>query len=204
MERELIWSDDKYIEQTTQGIEKALKAQQKLLDTWNALKLGVCNDLFRLIHDPIHVYHEAVKFRTEIHSPVGKYKISNEAYMDITGIPVPNELYVVAREAKRCIMIGHRELWSVIDGKTVVLHQDRADALIHSHDVWAENEEQKEFVQNVLAYQRSGQYLFSKLNTMLQMNSGYMIPFNVIGRSFGIVNELELEPVALREMMKKL
>lgn len=199
--KELVYTDEKYVAETTKAIQKALTAQQKLLDTWNALNIGECTDLFRLIHDPYNVYREAVK--SDAPAVAGKYKIG-EAFMEITDIPIPNELYTSAREAKRCIQVGRRELWSINDGKTVVLNQDQVDVLIHSRDIYVENEAQKEFVRHVIQYMESGNYLNILMQNLLDMRTGFSIPYQIIGRSFGLINALALEPEAVREMLKKL
>lgn len=190
MERELVWSDEKFIEQTKQGIEQALKAQQKLLDTWNALKIGPCPDLFKLIHIPQRVYAQAT--------------IPKSDFSDIMTVPVPNELYIAAREAKRCIQVGRRELWSVIDGKTVVLNQDRAEALINSHCVWSKTPAGKEFANHVKQYKESGKYLYEKLQTMLGMQTAFSVPYTMVGKGFAFINDLEIEATALQEMVERI
>ena len=200
--RELIFTDEKYIRETTEAIAKALTAQQYLLDCWNSLNVGECGSLFRLIHDPNGAYRDAYKSVNEVPAVSGKYKVSENATLDITEIPVPNQLYTLARETKKAIMIGHRDLWSIQDGKTVVLNEILADNMIHSHDIYVENEAQRVFAQRCINYVESGTYLFEKLQGMVTMKGSFVVPFSLTGRAFSFINALALEPEALREMLK--
>lgn len=197
--KELIYTDEKYISETKTEIQKAHKTQQKLLDTWNSLNIGECPDLFQLAHDPYNTYRKAAK----IPAVNGSYKIG-EHFLEITDIPLPNQIYIAARDSKKCIMTGHRDLWSIENGETVVLNQDLADIMIHSRDVWIENEKQKEFVTHCINYVTGGEYLFQKLQTMISMKGPFNIPFTMKAKGFSFINSLELEPEALREMIKQL
>ena len=197
--KELVYTDEKFIAETTEAIQKALTAQQRLLDCWNSLNIGECPNLFQLAHDPYNCYRKAVK----IPATAGSYRIG-EAFLEIDGVMLPNELYIIAREAKRCIMTGRRDLWSIEDNKTVILNQDVADKLIHSQDIYVENEAQKEFVRHCIAYVEAGEYLYQKLQTMVTMKSAVNVPFTMKATGFAFINSLQLEPEAIREMIKRL
>jgi hypothetical protein len=101
-------------------------------------------------------------------------------------------------------MTGHRDLWSIQDGKTVVLNQELADSLLHSHDIYVENEAQKEFVKHCINYVEAGEYLYQKLQTMVTMKAGFNVPFTMKATGFAFINSLQLEPEAMREMIKQL
>ena len=203
MEKELVLTDEKFIEQTTAEIQRAFEPQQKLLDCWNAMNVGRCTDLFRLIHDPINVYKELNP--VEVPPVTGSYQFATDTYVKMTDVPMPNELFILAREARKCIQAGRRELWNISeDGTTVVLNQDQADALIHSRDVLVENEAQKEFIEMAVAFKESSTYLNTKLRSMLSMQSGFNIPFVMTGTGFLFIKDDELDYVALKDMMKNL
>lgn len=202
--KELVYTDEKFIAETEAAIQKALTAQQYLLDCWNSLSIGECVSLFRLIHDPNGTYRDAYKSVNDVQTVAGKYKVSENAYLNITDVPVPNQLYTLARDARKCIMVGHRDLWNIQDGKTVTVNQEFADNMIHSHDIWIENEAQREFVQHCINYVEAGTYLFQKLQGMVSMKGAFVVPFSQTGRAFSFINSLQLEPEALREMIKRL
>ncbi len=185
------YTDDKYVAETTAAINRALDAQQKLLDVWNSLNIGECSNLFRLIHDVNNSYKDAIK-------------TDSDPYKDVLAVPIPNQLYIVAREAKKCIMVGHKNLWSIQGGETVVLNQDLADLLIHAHDIYLENDAQREFVENAIAKVKSDKYFTTTLPSMLTMQSGFDIPFDVTGAGYLWIKNIELNYVALREMIKQI
>lgn len=205
MERELAYRNLEFEEKTKLELQKALEAQQRLLDTWNALDLGLpCTNLFYLIHNPQKVYADAVKEVTTIPISHGKYQIAQGAFMQFLDVPVPNELYVRAREAKNQIQCGRPELWSIEDNKTVKLNQELAEALIHSNDVWVENEEQKKFVDSAVRYIETGIYLHDKLINMAGMGTLFNTPFRLVEGHRGFVPKLRLELVQLRELLKQI
>jgi len=201
MERELVLTDEKFIEQTTAEIQRALEVQQKLLDCWNDLNVGRCKDLFRLMFDPVNVYKEA----TNIPVINGKYQINKDVALNLIDVPIPNELYISAREARKCIQAGRRELWSISeDGKTVLLNKENADRLIYANDIYCENPQQREFAEMAVAFKESSKYFNTKLPSMLSMQSGFNIPFVMTGAGFLFIKDVELDYVALKDMMKKL
>ncbi|HAX61155.1 MAG TPA: hypothetical protein DCX95_01145 [Elusimicrobia bacterium] len=186
MERELVFTDEKFVEQTKAELQKALAAQQHLLNVWNGLKIGACPDLFRLIHTVTTVYSEVV-------APGSKQPQL-----------MPDELYRAAYNARKCLQAGRKELWSISeDGTTVLLNQANADALLRSRDVWIETEEQREFVRHVVAYQESGSYLYKKLQGMLNMKVPFIVPYSMTGRAMGMINDLVIEMEALKEMVQR-
>lgn len=198
--KELIFTDEKFIAETTAAIEKAKTSQQILLDTWNSLNIGECPNLFQLIHDPYTVYRKATNNKTPI---TGKYKVG-EAFLEITDTMLPNELYTACRECKRAIFTGHRDLWSIKDGKTIILNQELADTMLHSHDLFAENEKQKEFIEACTALVESNNKLIPVLQSMLTMRSGFSMPVKVTAAGYSFLQQLELDPEAIHEMIKTL
>jgi hypothetical protein len=87
--KELVYTDEKFIAETEAAIQKALTAQNHMLNVWNSLNIGECPNLFQLIHDPYTVYRKATKNKTPV---AGKYKVG-EAFLEITDVMLPNELY---------------------------------------------------------------------------------------------------------------
>ena len=205
MERTLVYTDQKFIDRTRIELKKAQEAQQKLLDQWNATGIGIpCDNLFKLMHTPQKVYGDAVKSQAEIPIAQGKFQISKEVFLNMLDVPVPNELYTAAREARNCIQSGRPELWSIKDNKTVVLNETLAEQLIHSFDVYAENEAQKEVAEACLKYMESSNFLNDKLKNMAGLRTMFGLPFTVVDRFANIVCSLDIEPTNLREMLKTL
>lgn len=205
MERELIFRNLEFEEKTRRELQEAQEAQQKLLDSWNETDIGIpCPNLFRLIHDPRGVYNEAVKSVAEIPIAHGKFQISKDAFLNVLEIPTPNDLYIAAREARRHIQCGRPELWSIENGKTVVLNKEKAEELIHSCDVWVENEKQKEFAEAALRYAEDGNYLVNTLRSMPGLNNVFSIPFTLVGKFSQLICAVQIEPNNFRALIEKL
>lgn len=201
--KKLAYRDLLFEEQTKAELKKALEAQQKMLNAWYGTGIDVpCTNLFQLMHAPQKVYGDAVKSQAEIPIAHGKFQISKDVFLNILDIPVPNQLYIAAREARNQIQAGRPELWS-IEGNKVVMDQELANELIHSKDVYTENEAQERFVEATLKYIELSNYLVETIKAMPGMGMSFGMPFTLIEKH-ALINIVQLEPVQLRETLKSL
>lgn len=197
----LVYHDRGFADQTKVEIEKAKEALQKLIDCWNKLNLPPFPDLLRLVFDPVTVHAKAVTLCAE---PVanGKYEFSPGVFLNLSEVPCPNELYVTARNARNQIQSSRPELWSIVDN-IVVLNQQKADQLIHSNDIYAENEKQASFADLCVKYV----YYSNTLNEELKLIPTIRlpcVPFGVVERSFPWICGLHLEVDQVREIIKSM
>ena len=203
----LVYQDEAYKQKTTAEIAGAKIALQALLDEWNSLddlpKITNYRDLFKLIHVPQKFYSD--QFQAEGKKPVqGSFALQPGVNLKFTTVPMPNSLWIRAREAKMQIMNGHLELWSIENSTTVVLNETAAEDLVNSMDVWAENEAQKRFIEAVISYKESGNFLHDCLINGTSLEFSFSTPYEITERHSGNILKVEIVPDALRAMVKRL
>jgi len=192
------YEDTAFMAKTTKELKEAKDALQKMLDCWNELGLPALHTtLFRLAHDPQGVHAEAVPVITG-----GKLQLSKDVFMKITDVPCPNQLYIAARLARNQIWTGRPDLWS-IEGKTVILNEPLAKALIESYNITVDNEAQKKFVDEVVLYVKMSNSVNEQLKALPWMRMP-AVPFTLTEKSFPIICGLELQADQLREIAKSL
>lgn len=153
--KELGYKNEGFEAQVKSELTDCFAAAQKLLDCWNSLDIGVLKEsLWILATRTPEIYKKAVEAVTEKTVSLGRYPIKSGVLLDMLEIPIPNELYIAARNAKKQPMFGHPELWDH-DGKRVMLDKAKADALIHVNDIWITNERQREFLKYCLQFMES-------------------------------------------------
>jgi hypothetical protein len=141
MKKELIYRNEKFEQETRAGLKVTFDALTKLLDIWNGLNVGPCSDLFRLASQASAVYTEAFQANIEVPEQIGVYKLNKTAFLNIVETPVPNSLYVQAKAVSKTPCFGYKDIWSITDGK-VIQDEEQAEAVIHSQNIYAENEAQ--------------------------------------------------------------
>jgi len=203
----LVYQDEAYKQKTRNEIAGAKAALQNLLDEWNSMedlpKITNYRDLFKLIHVPQKFYSD--QFQAEGKKPVqGSFALQPGVNLKFTTVPVPNSLYVKAREAKQQIMNGHLELWSIDENGKIVLDETAAQNLVNSMDVIAENIEQKKFIDAVISYKEAGNYLHDCLINGTTLGFSFSTPYEIIERHSGNILRVEIVPDALRSMVKEL
>ena len=190
----LAYTDTKFEKQIKSEIQDAHKALQMLLDTWNALglnKITAYNELFQLVHVPDRFY--------------AKYKSWNEGCITSIneGEPIPLQLIVAAREAKRQTMNGKIELWSIEDG-TVIVDNTAAATLLASSDTWVTNIQQKKFVEACVQFVESSDFLIESMTNMPAMRLP-LSPFELQERTgFLYLSKVKLSVDQMRELLKSL
>lgn len=201
--KKLSYRNEAYEEQVRKELSAALDASQKLLDCWNELKLVPLENLFELIHNPAGVYKRAVHAVSADAVTLGRYAIRPGVMLDIIDVPIPNELYLAARDAKKHIQCGRPQLWSIV-GDKVVMNQAEAEQLIHENDVIVETEMQDVFVEACKEYAKSGKVLHDVLTKLPGQGMFQGIPF-VIREKYGtLIAWLEIEPVQLRGILDQM
>jgi hypothetical protein len=177
--------------QMNEEINSCKNELQKLIDLWNELNSKPITDyksLFQLIHDPYSFFpKEAVNV-----------KIAKDVSVNVNEGPVPNKVYVQCRACKKNIHIGRVDLWSIDNGKTVVLNDTEFERFIHSQDVFAKSEQQKEFAELVVTYVNASNELSEKLRAVQRLPG---VPFSLTGRSFPYISDLKLETPTLQSIL---
>lgn len=199
----IIYQDPQHQQQVRAEIETTRQKLQTLLDTWNGLELVPLTDWFALVQNPEKVHAEAVTEVAEVPLTKGKFQIRKDLYMQILDIPVPNALFVAAREAKKASMTGILDLWR-IEGSTFVVDADRADELIFARSVVATTPEQKKLAADVCKYVELSKSLTATLSNM--PGAGYLtsLPWQITGRQFPGMFILEMQPEGLRDLLSKI
>jgi hypothetical protein len=203
---QLVYEDTKFKEQTRSEIQAAKTALQNLLNEWNSLGLPAITDykeLFKLVHVPQRVYSDTVHSMSPEPVSHGSFAIAPNVNVKITDAPVPNQLYVRAREAKMQIQNGRMQLWS-IENDTIILNETEAEALCDSMDVYAENIEQKKFIEAAISYRDSGNYLHDVIINGTSLTFQHSTPFEIVERHGGNILKVDISPDALRAMVKEL
>lgn len=197
-----IFHDQNFEDQTRKEIEETLPYIQKLLDCWNNLKLIPVHNLFELIYDPQGVHGRAVNQVVEVPTTGGQFQLAKDVYINMLSIPVPNDLYLLAKQARKMVWTGHQELWSVVDdGRTVIINWDLVDQIVNSHDIIVQNERAEVFASDVVKFCE----LSVSLNeALLKIPSTPFPPFTQIGKNFSFLPILQIEPELLREILQKL
>jgi hypothetical protein len=202
----LVYQDEKFKETTKAEIASAKTALQNLLNEWNFLKLPRITDylqLFRVVHTPQRVYSETYHALNPEPGAYGSVAIHPGVNLNLTDVPVPNQLYVRAREARQQIQNGRIELWS-IENDTVILNETAAEALINSMNVYAQNEAQKKFIEAAVSYKEAGNYLHDVIINGTSMELQFSTPFAILERQAGNILKVDIVPDALRAMVKGL
>ena len=204
MEKFLIYRNEKYEADTRRDIELSRNNLQALVDTWNALDLVPLTDWFQLMHAPQKVHEAAVVQVAEVPIAGGKFQISKDAFLKILDVPVPDPLYRAARTARNSPLTAMRELWIIEDGKTVKVNQEEADALVYCQNVYADNENQKQFAQDVIKYVELGHKINEVLTHMPGTSAIFGVPWRLVGKSFVGLHLLEIEPQQLKYLLQEL
>lgn len=204
MEKELYFTDPAYEAKTKTDLEASREALQKLVDVWNSLDLKPCDDLFQLVTQPEKYYSKIVHETTEVPESFGRYALKKDVFVSLLDIPVPDQLYRAAREARKQPFIGLPSLWSISDGKTVVMDANEAETIVKAHCIYVENDEQKKFVEAVKAYQEASNYLHEVITGSTGKRVEFMVPFSITGRALPIISQVKVETDVLRQVLKLL
>lgn len=198
----LIYKDQKFEDETREGIQLTHEAIQKLLTIWDDLDLGECSDLVDLITNASKVYQTAYEANVEVPAEIGKYQLNRSAFLDIIEIPVPNSLYVAAKAVQKTPGYGYRDIWSLQDGK-LVQDQAMAEEIIHSHNIYAANDLQEELGKACIEYVRLSNYIDQKF-TEIPWSYIPAPPWSLVGKHFANLAMLTLEVEQLRVIINKL
>jgi hypothetical protein len=204
--KELAYRNENYEKQIEQELASALDASNRLLHCWLSLDLGALNTtLFELAYRTPAVYKEAVQRVSGDVVSLGRYAIRPGVLLDLLEIPIPNELYLAAKQVKLQTQCGHPELWSISpDGKTVILNQELADQLIHANDIWITSKRQREFLDHCIAFQESSNWLYDNLLPLPGMMTKFGPPFALIARSSMQINKYEIDPIQLNVLIQSI
>jgi hypothetical protein len=205
MEKQQIYRDEAFETRTRTELENAREALQALLDSWNEVDICKCDDLFRLTQQPEKYYNEKVGETVELPVTKGKFQISRDAYLSILQVPTPNTIYVAARTARKQSFTGIPALWHISpDGKTVEMDEAEAQKYIDAKSIYISNEQQRIFVDNVVQFMRSSNYLHETLKELPGLSTLFSIPFTIVERNNQILSKVEISYPQLTEVLKVL
>jgi len=206
MEKQQIYRDSVHEAQTRTELQNAQTALQHLLDVWNALDLKPCDDLFMLTQQPQAYHSKVVGDITEVPvSSHGRYQLRKDVYLQLLDIPVPNQLYVAARDARKQSFTGVKQLWSISpDGKSVEMNQEAASTFVDARSIYTNNEVQAEFVKYVEQYVSASNWLHDRIINLPGLNTLYSLPWQIEARSFPTLCKLSMSPPQLNEILKSL
>lgn len=205
MEKERIYRDTFHEEKTRQELENARTALQNLLDAWNEIDICKCDDLFRLTQQPEKYYNDKVGETIELPVTKGKFQISRDAYLSILQVPTPNTIYVAARTCRKHSFTGIPALWSISpDGTKVLMDQEKANEFIDAKSIYISNEQQRVFVDNVVQFMQSSNYLHETLKELPGLSNLFSIPFTIVERNNQILSKVEISYPQLTEVLKVL
>ena len=198
----LIYQDLAFEQETRKGLKQTFEALVKLLDVWNSLEVGQCDNYLSLVNNAASVYTEAFNSTVECPGNIGKYQISREAFLNVVEAPIPNNLYVAAKAVQKTPCFGYPDIWSVVGGK-IIEDAEAREAVIHSRNIYANNEHQKELAIGVIEYVRLSNYLDAQFKE-IPWQYVPAPPWIMVGRSFPHLSMLTLEIEQLRVILKKL
>lgn len=205
MMKKLIYRDEGFENLTRKEMVAAQAALQSLLDCWNELDVGRCTNLFNLVTNPQKAHSTAVSETAEIPVTTGKYQIKKDVFLQMLDVPVPNELYVLARIARKISWSSVPSLWSISeDGLGVEMNSDEADKFINARSIYCENEQQSEFVKHVEQYIAASNWLHDKIINLPGLNTLYSLPWQIEARSFPTLCKLSMSPPQMAEILKSL
>jgi hypothetical protein len=198
----LIYRNETFENETRAGIEKTVEALVKLIDIWDGLDLGPCGDLWALVTNASAYYTKVFQENVEVPAEIGRYQLNKSAFLSVIDIPVPNNLYVQAKAVLKSPAYGYRDIWSLQDGK-IIQDESQAEAVIHSQNIYAYNEHQKELGEAAIEYVRLSNYL-DKQFTEIPWQYLPALPFSLVGRHFPNLAMLTLEVEQLRLIMSNI
>src|SRR4030042_4383858 len=146
-----VFRDEAYELKTSQDLETARQNLQVVLDMWNGLDLIPCTDIVQLILNPQTVYGNAVNQLAEPPATKGRFQISKQAYISTLDVPIPDNLYRSAREARRYSFAAMPDLWSV-SGNQIVMNETEKEALINSQSVYISNPDKIKLVKKLQSW----------------------------------------------------
>jgi len=197
--------DEAYEAKIRTELEDAQAALQNLLTEWNLLDIGVCDDLFRLTQQPEKYYNDKIGETVELPVTKGKFKLSKDVYLSMLQIPTPNSIYVAARTCRKHSYSGIPSLWHIsADGKTVELDEKQAFQFIDSQSIYVESEQQRIFVDHVLQFKESSNYLHEVIKGLPGLSTLFSIPFTIVERNNQILSKVEISYPQLNEVLKVL
>ena len=198
----LIYQDLAFEQETRKGLTQTFEALKKLLDVWNGLEVGPCLDFLSLVHNAASVYTEAFNETVECPGNIGKYQISREAFLNVVEAPIPNNLYTAAKAVQKTPCFGYSDIWTIKDSQ-IIEDAEAREAVIHSRNIYAYNQRQKELAEGVIEYVRLSNYLDAQFK---EIPWQYIPapPWTLVGRSFPHVAMLTLEIEQLRTILEKL
>jgi len=198
----LIYRDEVFEDETRAGIKDVYDGYVKLLSIWNDLNVGECSDLFTLAANASKVYSDAFQANVEVPETVGKYQLNKSAFLNIIDVPVPNNLYVQARAITKMPCFGYQNIWSIKDGQ-VIQDEEQAEAVIHSRNIYANNEEQEELGKACIEYVRLSNFIDRRF-TEIPWQYFPAPPWSLVGKHFPNIAMLTLEVEQLRIILEKL
>ena len=195
----LIYKDEKFEDEARKGLKQTFDALVNLIEIWNSLEVGPCPDFLYLAQNASQVYTNAFHARVESPDHIGTLQISREAFLNIVEVPIPNNLFVAAREVQKSPFYGYSDVWSLVDGEIIEDEAGR-EAVIHSRNIYAQDARQAELAKSIVEYVRLSNFIIQEFKE-LQWRGIPVPPFTLTGVYLRTINELKLEVEQLRYVL---
>ncbi len=135
-ERVCVYRNTDHEQLTSRELEQCRQALQELLDLWQHLDIGPCQDINLLVMRPETAYKKAIDRLVEVPA-AGRFAIKKEDYIKTLTLPDPSPLYAMAKVTRQKTYCAVPELWSCdVDGR-VILDELESAQLISSQSVYA-------------------------------------------------------------------
>ena len=195
----LIYKDEKFEDETRNGIEQTYSALKKLWDIWLGLDVGEIDNIFLLVVSADQIYKDSFQSTIKVPAKVGGYDITREQFLDVVEMPEPVGLLAAAVAVQQSPCYGYQHLWSIVDGK-VIQDNEGAEIVIHSQNIYAADERQAELAKSIVEYVRLSNFIIQEFKA-LQWRGIPIPPFTLTGVYLRTINELKLEVEQLRYVL---
>lgn len=205
MKQFCVYKDEKHEEATRTELDRTQVALQGVLDVWNGLDLIPVNDVVSLILNPQTAYGNAVNQLAEPPSMGGRFQMKKQAYIDTLEIPIPDQLYRICKEARQMTFAAVRDLWTIEEGKTIVMNQEEADKFISEKSIFCDPDKEQ-LAKDIVKFVEVMNMLVEKFPGDLLLESPsashfFRGKFNIVQKSFPGLHQLEIIPEKFREWL---
>lgn len=203
-----IYTDEMHEAQTRIGLRDAQRALQKLVNAWNELGLGPCENVNSLVMRPEKAYQDAIDKMVQVPVTPGPFRLKKADYVAGLDLPDISQLLAARKEAINMpFCASPAELWSVdIDGK-VILDEKEATLLVTAKSIFAHTSEQINLCRNLqkwcdltnkLNKETKGEILNYPQNIFTQNK------FKIHQKTVNDLYEISLDPYFLNKLLNQL
>jgi hypothetical protein len=136
-----IYTNEIHETQTRLNLRDAQRALQKLVNAWNELGLGPCENVNSLVLRPEKTYQDAIDKMIQVPVTPGPFRMKKADYIAGLDLPDISPLLAARKEAINMPYCASPDLWRVdINGK-LIMDEKEAAVIIASRSIYACSEE---------------------------------------------------------------